>query len=79
MCSMLRQRHLQRLPSLLPDLLQGLRPETSDGFTIGKCGWNDDCGLVMRSSRWGWGVPSLVLLVVESALRAVANAVDLLV
>lgn len=50
------QRHLQRLPSLLQGLLQGHSPETSDGFTIGKCGCNDNCGLVMWSSRCGWGV-----------------------
>jgi len=28
----------------------------TDGFTIGKCGWNGGCGLVMWSSHWGWGV-----------------------
>ena len=34
---------------------KGTDLELTDSFTIGKCGWNGGCALVMWSSHWGWG------------------------
>ena len=39
-----------------PAYCKGTDLKPTQTFSIGKCGWNGGCGLVMWSSHWGWGI-----------------------